>query len=86
MFLVEHLVHKLLRKINSLLVSFIKIPVMLKICSKKLYFVANFQLTANGTKHSILYVASVLDTRLIKLSIHTFKVACMVNMKFGFMA
>ena len=35
MFLIEHLVNKLLRQITRLLVSFIKIPVLLKICSIK---------------------------------------------------
>ena len=34
-FLIEHLVHKLLIKITRLLFSFIKTPALLKICSKK---------------------------------------------------
>ena len=62
MFLIEKLVHKLLRKIAGLLVSYIKILVLLKIGSKKLYFTANLQPTANVTKNSILCVARILQS------------------------
>ena len=69
MLLNEKLVYELLRKITRL---FIKIPVYLKIGSKKkLYFATNFQPTANVIKNSILYVARVLDTPLAKLSVYT---------------
>ena len=37
-----------------------------------LYFAANFQPTANVTKISIFYVASILNTPLVKLSVYTF--------------
>ena len=74
MCLIEHLVHKLLRKIIRLLVSFMKIPLLLKICSKKLYFAANFQLTANFTKNSMIYLARVQDTQLVEIPVHTFHI------------
>ena len=71
MSLIEHLVRIVVRKITRLLVGFIKILALLKISSKKLYFAVNFHPTANVTKNSILYVARVLDTALVKLSIST---------------
>ena len=68
-FLIEHVVHKLLRKNDQIFfVSFIQTPVLLKISSKNTLF-CHFQPTANVTKNSILYVARVLDTPLVKLSV-----------------
>ena len=64
--------HELLKKITRFIVSFINISVLLRKCSKKLCFGANFQPTVNATKNSILYVGRVLDTPLLKLSVYTF--------------
>ena len=69
MFLIENLVHKLLGKMTRYLVSFIKVPVLLKISSEKTKLCRYY-----FTKNSILYVVRVLDTRLVKLSVHTFNI------------
>ena len=43
-FLIKYLVHKLLTIITRILISIIKIPVLPKICLKKLYFVCSLGL------------------------------------------
>ena len=69
-FIIEHLVHKLHRVITRFFVSFVKILVLLKLSVAKTYFAANFKTVTNATQNSVLWVASVLDTPIVKLCLY----------------
>ena len=69
-FLIEYLVHKLLRITNIFFISFVKVPALLKTSvKKKLHFAANI---TNYTTNSILNTAAILNTPQVKIFIYTF--------------